>query len=521
MTTIERQLTEIKARDKGPRKQILILGAGISGLVAGYELTKLGHSVRILEGSARVGGRAMTHTFSDGQYHELGAMRIPATHDATRHYIKEFPGLKLRPFISGHDNLKAYYYIRGIRTRIADAPQRLFRTLNLAPSEYFTAAAAVAPKIMGLDWDDLIYSLTPADIDGLFARGPSTPASEMIDKQSLGEFLQTRVKGRDALELIGATTGLEVLWDKSLSMFIRDQIASAGDLDEIVGGTELLPKAIANSLPAGTIQREKAIVEIDAGVPVKVRVNSKAATEWLQSDLVICTLPFPILRRIRLNNFGNRKLRAIRNLNYASSTKVLLHCTQRFWELNDGIYGGASFSDEISRSTYYPSDNVKRRPEGPSRLLAPFSALSGKLPGMGLQGIHTSFSFEPPRPANEDISNGPGVLVGSYNWGKDARRLGELDCTARAESVIDAVSKIHPELHSHVDDAASMFWDDYEWAGAAFSFLRPNDMKEYYADAIRPEAGIHFAGEHCSMDQAWMQGAALSALRVVDEIVSL
>jgi monoamine oxidase len=66
-----------------------------------------------------------------------------------------------------------------------------------------------------------------------------------------------------------------------------------------------------------------------------------------------------------------------------------------------------------------------------------------------------------------------------------------------------------------------MFWDDYKWAGAAFSFLRPNDMKEYYPDAIRPEPGIHFAGEHCSMDQAWMQGAALSALRVVDEIVSL
>src|SRR5262249_25184381 len=172
MTDIDRQLEEIRARDANkPRKRILILGAGIAGLVAGYELTNLGHTVRIIEGSTRVGGRAFTHRFSDGQYHELGAMRIPPTHDFTRHYISAMR-LGLRPFVTGNKNPRAYYYIRGIRTRIADAPNNLFSKLDLAESERFVAGALVAPAIMGLHWADLIYSLTPADVDALFMRGP-------------------------------------------------------------------------------------------------------------------------------------------------------------------------------------------------------------------------------------------------------------------------------------------------------------------------------------------------------------
>jgi monoamine oxidase len=431
-------------------------------------------------------------------------------------------GLKLRPFVTGNQNPRAYYYIRGIRTRIVDAKNNLFGNLDLAPNEHFTAGAAVAPVIMGLHFADLIYSLTPNDVDALFMRGPATSASEIIDQQSLGDFLQARLKGPDTRELIGATTGLEVWWDKSLSMFIRDEIAKTGDgLDEIVGGTDLLPTAIAKSLPKETIQFETEVVEIEAGVPVKIHVRSATGDEWIEPDFAICTIPFPVLRRIQLNNFGLRKLGAIRNLHYASSTKVLLHCKQRFWELNEGIFGGASLSDGISRSTYYPSDNVHQRPEEPSRLMAHLTSKGAKIAGVGLKGLHTTFSLESPHAASDEISNGPGVLVASYNWGRDARRLGELDQHSRAKCVIDAVSNFHPDLRDYVDDSASMFWDDYKWTGAAFSFLRPNDMKDYYSDSIRPEGRLHFAGEHCSTEQAWMQGAAASALRTVGEIVSL
>lgn len=77
---------------RGPAKKIAILGAGIAGLVGGYELSQLGHDVIILEARMRPGGRVQTlrEPFSDGLYAEAGAARIPDEHDLTLKYIKLF-----------------------------------------------------------------------------------------------------------------------------------------------------------------------------------------------------------------------------------------------------------------------------------------------------------------------------------------------------------------------------------------------------------------------------------------------
>ena len=82
-----------------PARKVLVLGAGMAGLVAAYELSKLGHDVTILEARMRPGGRVHTlrEPFADGLYAEAGAARIPDTHDLTLKYVKEF-GLQLEPF---------------------------------------------------------------------------------------------------------------------------------------------------------------------------------------------------------------------------------------------------------------------------------------------------------------------------------------------------------------------------------------------------------------------------------------
>src|SRR5690349_19490678 len=66
-------------------KKIVILGAGMSGLVAGTLLKKAGHHVTILEGNTRLGGRVYTirKPFSPGNYLDAGAMRIPSKHQLT------------------------------------------------------------------------------------------------------------------------------------------------------------------------------------------------------------------------------------------------------------------------------------------------------------------------------------------------------------------------------------------------------------------------------------------------------
>lgn len=77
---------------RGPAKKVVILGAGMAGLSAGYELTQLGHDVTILEARPRPGGRVLTlrEPFSDGLYAEAGAARIPDEHDLTLKYVKLF-----------------------------------------------------------------------------------------------------------------------------------------------------------------------------------------------------------------------------------------------------------------------------------------------------------------------------------------------------------------------------------------------------------------------------------------------
>lgn len=90
-------LAAVHARAGAPRR-VVVLGAGLAGLAAGYELTRAGHEVTVLEAQERPGGRVLTlRTFDDGLYADAGAARIPDGHEWVLRYVREF-GLRLAPF---------------------------------------------------------------------------------------------------------------------------------------------------------------------------------------------------------------------------------------------------------------------------------------------------------------------------------------------------------------------------------------------------------------------------------------
>ncbi|WP_129690565.1 flavin monoamine oxidase family protein [Gottfriedia acidiceleris] len=95
-------------------KNIIIVGAGISGLVAASLLKGAGHEVTILEGNDRIGGRIFTNrNFYAGQYMENGAMRLPSIHLLVLEYIKKF-NLPLEEFINSTPN--DIIYVNNVRT---------------------------------------------------------------------------------------------------------------------------------------------------------------------------------------------------------------------------------------------------------------------------------------------------------------------------------------------------------------------------------------------------------------------
>src|SRR5437667_12258989 len=101
------------AQARAPRK-VVILGAGLAGLVAAHELTQAGHDVTILEARARPGGRVHTlrEPFSDGLHAEAGALFIPNNHHLTLKYANLFK-LTLQP--SPPLAAARLFYVRGRR----------------------------------------------------------------------------------------------------------------------------------------------------------------------------------------------------------------------------------------------------------------------------------------------------------------------------------------------------------------------------------------------------------------------
>jgi monoamine oxidase len=144
----------------GARKRIVVLGAGLAGLVAAYELKHQGHEIIVLEAQNRVGGRVLTcRECAPGLYAEFGAMWIPRSHDLTLKYCSKF-NLALTPFVMG--NPKGLVHICGQRMTLEDAqrsPERL--PFDLAPHERGKTA-------------DQLWTAAIADIKALVDRdGPS------------------------------------------------------------------------------------------------------------------------------------------------------------------------------------------------------------------------------------------------------------------------------------------------------------------------------------------------------------
>ncbi|WP_280447096.1 flavin monoamine oxidase family protein [Nocardia brasiliensis] len=492
------------ADNAGSRKRIAIIGGGISGLVAAYELENRGHTVSIFEADDRLGGRIRTHRFTDGTIGELGAMRIPSNHDCVLHYIEEFD-LSCRPFVN--HNPMAYYLIRDQKLRIKDW-QSLASSFELTPREHRDPTRLFEETMFVA-----LANLSTPEKWQMF--GPAIAGfGRTFGSMSLRQYLEGSHLSKDAIEYIGHTTGmiqyerasfLETLIDY-FGLLRVEQIEIEGGMDRLVLSlSKMIEGAVHLSSRVEAIQVNASSVTVSAGCGIEHSF-----------DYVICTVPAPQISRIRFDPvLSSTKSRALNGLYYASAAKVLIHSKKRVWELTDKIYGGGSFSDLRFQQCWYPSDNAV--PIGDDVL----AGLTGS-EKVGEEYAHAPRMWGP---KIEEVSQSGGVLTASYTWEANARRMAALTEDERVEEVLAAMDTLHPDLRRQMDDAVHISWDtERNPGGGAFAYFAPGEHDRYQAALVEPHPiespRVFFAGEHVSVVHAWMQGAVQSSLDAVLDVLA-
>jgi monoamine oxidase len=485
----------------GKTPHVVIVGAGLAGLCAAYLLQQKNWTYTILEAERHhVGGRIRTRPMGDGLHWEAGAMRIPKEHRITRKYIDMFSELELRPFVMYSS--KTFKFARGSRSTDEAEIKKKFRMK--ADEAKLTSDQLWQLTVKDVAQGKSQNGLSPDELEQL--RTANTFTSEKLikfDRQSLRQLIQEAKPKQlggvplsdEAIEFFLFAYGNLSIQHGASTEFLREENIGVWDpgFSEIKGGTSRFPNAFLSRLTSKPkmgcevirIEQDKAHGRARA----VYRVGGRDYQE--EGDFLICTIPFPILARIETDPpFSYEKQRAIIELGYDSGTKVALWTKNRFWEKNNGIYGGSTTTDLISGAIIYPSDNA--------------------------------LDADGTKPRDPAVSDQPGVFLACYTWGQDARRLGAMPATEREDLVIQQVSQIHPELQ-HRDmilGRASWAWDTYRWCGGAFAFYQPGQFTRIHQHVIAPEGRIYFAGEHCSHSHSWMQGALESAESAVAALLA-
>ncbi|SHK04778.1 flavin monoamine oxidase family protein [Paramaledivibacter caminithermalis] len=491
-----------------------IIGGGLAGLSSAFELRKLGFDITIFDAlEDRIGGRVYTYYFDDEKklYGELGAMRIPVSHETTWHYIDLF-NLDTRPFIQYNEN--AFIYVQGVRVRNDPMGKNVMKYIYPQFNLNYWEKNTPWTELINYGLGTPLSSMPPWIRKEILQIKPVyNPLLLYWTGKGIRQVIQTMGLSQGAINLIGSLSPFagEFFYNSYYELLQEDYPLDFTFLYEIKNGLVNLPLSIYKSLISEKPKEYKNISHEDLGKVtwkggtlvteihkiqrdnrIILKYKDKHINEFLQEsfDYVICAIPFSSLRTVTIDPlFSTNKMQAIKEVNYSASQKTIFLCNKRFWEEgspSERIIGGGSYTDLPIISIWYPSDH-----------------------------------------ANSDAidkSSKPGVLLASYNFTLDAIRLGNLRDKRRFKEIKRQVEKVHglPEgyLNSIVKDYKTVQWDKEKYFYGAFCYFMPEQKKLFSYTMIQPEYNgkIFFAGEHTSATHAWMQGALHSGMRAANQL---
>jgi monoamine oxidase len=455
----------------GNGRSVVIIGAGIAGLVSAYELKRAGYKVTVLEARDRIGGRSWTirggdrivqtgrpeqrATFDPGLYFNAGPARIPSTHRVILGYARKF-GVRMETFVNVNRNAgwdfggKVYPERRMVEDLLGTMTELLAKAIDQhALDQYATKDELGLLRELLPQGGKYIpqgesgFSVEP----GGYAQAPVA-----LPALSLKELLPSRA--------IFLPYFFEHIWDMQATML------------QPVGGMDRIAHAIYDQVKPSVRLRTPVTAIRRAGN--RVRIEHGPGAQMTEADYCICTLPLPILARIS-NDFSAQKKAAIAAAPaYLHSVKLAFEAP-RFWETDDFIFGGLAWTDKLNENVIYPSDRY-----GADK----------------------------------------GIIVGAYCAGWTHQHTPDsfaaLSHAERIRISRESIEALHPGRSHLLSKPVTVAWGLTPYSegvgpmwpgGPGGNQPRP----PLYAELLKPEGPIVFAGEHLSYQQTWQEGAALSA----------
>jgi monoamine oxidase len=474
----------------GKGQSVIVLGAGLAGMLAAYELNKAGYKVRILEYQNRPGGRNWslyggdTYTelggatqnvkFAPGNYLNPGPWRIPHHHRTLLHYCKAF-GVALEPFIQFNHNAfihsskafggKPKHY----REVAADFEGSIAELLGKAVNKGALDAEVTkedrerlmeALRGWGMLDKDMKYA---SNLESSGHRGYDRPPGGGVDGAPIPSALDNSF--HDILD--------PMVWT-NMAFFMNHEMQTT--MFQPVGGMGMIGKAFGRQMGQMVTFNAKVskIMQDTKGVSVTYADAASGAVSTAQADYCVCTIPLGVLNQIE-NNLAPKMKAAIGAVPYSTQVKIGLEMKRRFWEEDDSLYGGQSFTDQDIGLISYPN-----------------------------------FDFFKDKPA---------VVLGAF-----ARDLGGLRLTAmtpeqRIEAALTQGSVFHPASYrKEFSNGASVAWARVPWTLGCCARWSEDARAQHYQTLVAMDQRVVLAGEHASYVGCWMEGALLSSIDAITRL---
>lgn len=484
----------LEGRAPSQRNRVIVLGAGLGGMCVAYELRNAGYEVTVLEARARPGGRCWTIRrgtsetevggdkqvcgFAEGLFFNPGPMRISHHHATTLHYCREF-GIELVAFPNVNEACWVHRHGVGkVRLREVRADWRGYTSELLAKT---VRRDQLDVPLSAEDRERLIaYLRAEGRLDAALAYPRGDTSEDPSDPDNPRGYVKDPViepgeptvpLDLEALIKSGYPDGVfpERSFNQQLSM-----LTPAGGMDRIAYGfASRLDDAIIYDTEAREIRRAA-----EGGVRIVCADNANGgALREVRGDWCVCTLPPVIARRIP-SDFSRDAKTALNLPRPAAAGKIGLQFRRRFWEEDEGIYGGVSRTDLPISQVFYPFD-----------------------------GYDTA---------------GPAVVIGYYHFGNAKAELDDQSLAERERRALAQGAEIHPQYPAEFENSFSVGWHRVphsempwvEWNAPADDLPRAQRLTA----AESERAPFFFAGDWLTYLNGWQAGALASAQKACRDL---